>query len=1206
MTDERDRPVSETGPTIPPASATDATLAAPISGDTPRSRDTVNDDTIVPTPELVRLAAGDVPASRDSALRAKSDSQTRSIGEEMQAATIEQFGTVSHDRFEILDELARGGLGRVYRARDPRTNRIVAIKEVLRPQADIIVRFAREALVTANLQHPAIVPVYEVGRWDTGEPFYAMKLVQGRTLDDLITEAKTLDARMALVPHLIDVADALAYAHSERVIHRDLKPANVLVGAYGETVVIDWGLAKNLATGEEIDALPHATTIPPDNAQTVIGSVLGTPAYMPPEQAIGERVDEHADVYAIGAILYHVLTGVRPYRSARTIDELLRMVTTEPPQPIHELVADAPPELVAIVDKAMARRPEDRYATAEGLALDLRAFQAGKLVAAHRYTTTELVRRWIGKHKGMVLTAVIALGVLITIGAIGVWRIAKERDVARSERAEAQRQRAIAVTRVADSLEELGRQALIARTPDKALPLLEGAAAARTGSTPTLDILVNVARAAYSGLVGIAPRHERGTTSAALAHQGAWVISTSTDGDLRAWDLVTNTPVWQVRAARLMALSPDGTSVLGVDGTGRLAVLAVADGKLLHAWSPDAKASTDIAGVLAWSHDGAKFAAATAGGRVFLGAPTSSTLASLDPHQDTVWAVAFSPDSTRFATASKDGVTMIRDAATGATLVTLTDGVTEIASLTWLDANRVITGDDQGRARVWDVAGKRIVRTFTQRGAIYGIVVSTAEPRWVATFGDSTTATVFDLETGALRATLPGHSIGVDIAALVGDYLVTTDETGNAFVWDPAAGDRLQSIPSEGAIAGVAVLADHMVTYGDGRIRVWRVAPDRSVQRAAGHTARVRDLGWSPDGRVVWSASHDGTARGFELATGKTTVLGVPTGFAEAPITSLAPPGTPAPPLNPHGLRSLRVSPDGTRIATAAEHGALVVWNAADPARSISLVGHTGRIRRMVFSADQRTLYSVGDHTLRAWDLTTGRQRAVADLGDSAWDVVLVGDAIATQDEARPNRVALWSAMDLRPIAGPRLITRFFELFSANDHLLVASDSEVDVIAPTGKPIAATAFAAGNTASIAGSTVAVAGAAGDIALFEWPSLRAIRSWQSGAFITTARFRPDGAVLATVGDKRLRLWDPRAGRMLAELELPVVLAQLAWSPDGSHLAVAGGSGTVWIWNLTPSDPASLAAYIKCASPWQLADTATVAAQFDPASCAVLAR
>ncbi|MBL9015693.1 MAG: protein kinase, partial [Myxococcales bacterium] len=635
------------------------------------------EDTLAPPSDVVRNAAGAQPSSKPGS------GLSRSVGEEMQAANIERFGTVERDRFELLDELARGGLGRVFRARDPRTNRIVAIKEVLRPHPDIVTRFAREAMVTANLQHPAIVPVYEVGRWDSGEPFYAMKLVHGRTLDALIDEAKTLEARMALVPHLIVVADALAYAHSEHVVHRDLKPANILVGAYGETVVIDWGLAKNLATGEELDALPHASTLPPDNTETVVGSVLGTPAYMPPEQAQGEKVDERADVYAIGAILYHVLAGERPFRWARTMEELIELVAFQSPKPVRELAPEAPPELIAIVEKAMARNAAGRYATAEGLAHDLRAFQAGKLVPAHRYTTWQLVRRWIAQHRAAVLTGAIALVVLLGVAAVGVWKINQKKNLAEAERAIADEQRAVAQQakalaerRFADSLEELARQALLAKSPDRALPLLEGALRARGGtSTPAADVLDAVARSAYAGLVGIAPPHPVATTSAGLSAGGAWVISADSDGVVRAWDLGANRQVWSAPAAQLIAVSPDGTRVLGVAASGELKVLDAATGRLLHAWK-----AAQPAHVLAWAPDGAHFAAVTREGKVFLGGPDSTQLAELDPHAGVVWAAAFSPDSKHLATGGAGGVVIVRDTATGATVARLGAEPGEIAS----------------------------------------------------------------------------------------------------------------------------------------------------------------------------------------------------------------------------------------------------------------------------------------------------------------------------------------------------------------------------------------------------------------------------------------------------------------------------------------------------------------------------------------------
>src|SRR3954471_16459401 len=193
---------------------------------------------------------------------------------------------IPHDRYDVRDEFARGGLGRIFRAHDRRLGRPVAVKQLIAGGAEAARRFIREALITARLQHPAIVPIYEAGRWPSGEPFYAMKLVSGRSLDHVIKSKKTLVERLALLPNIIAVAEAMAYAHSQHIIHRDLKPANVLVGSFGETGLLDWGLAKDLSSGSEVST--DAMMAPIKDDSTEVGTVLGTPTYMPPEQAEGK------------------------------------------------------------------------------------------------------------------------------------------------------------------------------------------------------------------------------------------------------------------------------------------------------------------------------------------------------------------------------------------------------------------------------------------------------------------------------------------------------------------------------------------------------------------------------------------------------------------------------------------------------------------------------------------------------------------------------------------------------------------------------------------------------------------------------------------------------------------------------------------------------------------------------------------------------
>ncbi|MCA9572160.1 MAG: serine/threonine protein kinase, partial [Myxococcales bacterium] len=242
-------------------------------------------------------------------------------------------------RFRMDEELARGGLGRVHRGYDRVLEREVAVKALLRDVPSTRARFERETRLTARLQHPNIVPVYDGGNDEDGHPFLAMRLVHGRSLDGALAEAGSLEGRLGLLPHVIDACNAIAYAHSERIAHRDLKPDNILVGSFGETVVIDWGLAKDLDALDEptftaeLPSVPEPAPAPGTSRSstlTQLGSVMGTPSYMPPEQARGEVIDERADVYALGAILYELLAGRRPYAGA---PDVLEAVLAGPPTP---------------------------------------------------------------------------------------------------------------------------------------------------------------------------------------------------------------------------------------------------------------------------------------------------------------------------------------------------------------------------------------------------------------------------------------------------------------------------------------------------------------------------------------------------------------------------------------------------------------------------------------------------------------------------------------------------------------------------------------------------------------------------------------------------------------------------------------------------------------------------------------------------------
>ena len=385
------------------------------------------------------------------------------------------LSTVEDSNYVLGREIARGGMGRIVQARDLRLGRAVAIKELLLPSPSAEQRFEREMMITGRLQHPAIIGVLEAGRWPSGNPFYTMKHIDGRPLDAVIESQKTFADRLALLPRIIAVVDALAYAHAQRVIHRDLKPANVLVGSYGETIVIDWGLAKDLNRASMPTDETSSDSQDGNEQLTILGRAMGTPAYMPPEQARGAEVNERADVYSLGALLYHLLSGQMPYTGEKSAQAILARVRKEAPRPLEELSPDVPIDLLSIVQKAMERDASARYSSAQELATDLRRFESGQRVGVHEYSVRTIIRRWVARHRTAVVSSLFLVTVLIAFAAWSFHSLALERDAVAGQRDQAESNRAesedlvtFMVQEMSSKLKPIGQLSLLELVAERA------------------------------------------------------------------------------------------------------------------------------------------------------------------------------------------------------------------------------------------------------------------------------------------------------------------------------------------------------------------------------------------------------------------------------------------------------------------------------------------------------------------------------------------------------------------------------------------------------------------------------------------------------------------------------------------------------------------------------------------------------------------
>jgi tetratricopeptide (TPR) repeat protein/tRNA A-37 threonylcarbamoyl transferase component Bud32 len=353
------------------------------------------------------------------------------------------YETENRERYTLTRLHAQGGLGQVWLALDGDLNRSVALKE-LRPErgADptLAARFLEEAQVTGQLEHPGIVPVYELARRSSdGRPFYTMRFIRGRTLAEAARDyhrkreagqAAPLD-QVALLNAFVGVCNAVAYAHSRGVIHRDLKPQNVVLGDFGEVIVLDWGLAKLVGRPEEAAAFSSVSLDAVDgHAATMPGQVLGTPSYMSPEQAEGAAVNHSSDVYGLGAILYEILTGQPPFEGSET-RELLRRVVVEAPARPRDGVPGTPRALEAVCLKALAKKPADRYVSAAELADEVRRFLADEPVRAYREPTAARAGRWMRRHRTLVSGAAVLLLTALAATALGLVLLGrKNREIA--------------------------------------------------------------------------------------------------------------------------------------------------------------------------------------------------------------------------------------------------------------------------------------------------------------------------------------------------------------------------------------------------------------------------------------------------------------------------------------------------------------------------------------------------------------------------------------------------------------------------------------------------------------------------------------------------------------------------------------------------------------------------------------------------------